>query len=119
MEFLNRLVASPVGAVGFLILAAFLEALGDSFFQTAFYRQTGVGRWLAIGAGGLILTAYGATVNLPKWDFGRLLGVYVAAFFVVAQLLNWVRFGQAPTSSIWAGGLLVVAGGVVVALGQR
>ncbi|MDR3724419.1 MAG: hypothetical protein P4K83_08035 [Terracidiphilus sp.] len=119
MQILNRLVANPAGAVAFLFLAAFLEAFGDSLFQTAFYRQTGAGRWLAIGLGGLVLTAYGATVNLPKWDFGRLLGVYVAAFFVLAQLLNWFRFGQPPTQSIWLGGVLVVAGGLVVALGQH
>jgi small multidrug resistance family-3 protein len=88
-------------------------------FQTAFYRQTGVGRWMAIGAGSVILAAYGASVNLPRWDFGRLLGVYVAAFFVVAQILNRVRFGQSPTPSIWAGGALVVLGGLVMAFGQR
>jgi drug/metabolite transporter superfamily protein YnfA len=119
MQILNRLVANPAGAVAFLFLAAFLEAFGDSMFQTAFYRQTGAGRWLAIGLGGLVLAAYGATVNLPRWDFGRLLGVYVAAFFVVAQVLNKVRFGQAPTLPIWVGGSLVVAGGLVMALWQR
>jgi small multidrug resistance family-3 protein len=119
MQTLNRVVASPAGAILFLCLAAFLEAFGDSLFQSAFYRQSGVGRWMAIGCGGLVLAAYGASVNLPRWDFGRLLGVYVAAFFVVAQILNRVRFGQSPTPSIWAGGALVVAGGLVMALGQR
>jgi small multidrug resistance family-3 protein len=116
MQILNRLVASPAGAILFLCIAAFLEALGDSLFQTAFYRQSGMGRWITIGLGGMVLAAYGASVNLPRWDFGRLLGVYVAAFFVVAQILNRVRFGQAPTPAIWAGGALVVSGGLVMAL---
>ena len=119
MQILNRIVANPVGAIFFLFLAAFLEAYGDSLFQTAFYRSTGMGRWVAITLGSVVLASYGASVNLPRWDFGRLLGVYVAAFFVVAQILNKVRFGQAPTTSIWLGGALIVAGGLVVALGAR
>lgn len=118
MQLLNRIVANPAGAIFFLFLAAFLEAFGDSLFQSAFYRQSGLGRWVAIVCGGLVLASYGASVNLPRWDFGRLLGVYVAAFFVVAQILNKVRFGQTPTPSIWLGGALVVAGGLVMALWQ-
>jgi hypothetical protein len=32
----------------------------------------------------------------------------------MAQLLNKVRFGQSPTTPIYAGGALIVAGGLVV-----
>ena len=62
-----------------------------------------------------MLAAYGSTVNVPRWDFGRLLGVYVALFFLMAQILNKVRFGQAPTVPIYAGGGLIVAGGLLMA----
>jgi small multidrug resistance family-3 protein len=115
MDFLNRLVANPVGALTVLTLAAFLEAWGDSFFQVGFYRSSGMGRVLALIAGAVVLASYGCVVNVPKWDFGKLLGVYVVLFFLMAQLLNRVRFGQSPTPPIYAGGALIVAGGLVVA----
>jgi drug/metabolite transporter superfamily protein YnfA len=119
METIDWLAESPAGAFLFLALAAFLEAFGDSCFQTAFYRSSGVGRVAALVSGAVVLAAYGSIVNLPRWDFGRLIGVYVVLFFVTAQVLNKVRFGQAPTLPIWVGGSLVVAGGLVMALWQR
>lgn len=116
MEWIDRMARSTPGALLFLVLAAFLEAFGDSLFQTGFYRTSGWTRGAVLAAGGLTLAAYGASVNLPRWDFGRLLGVYVVFFFVLAQVLNKVRFGQEPTLPIWVGGALIVAGGLVVAL---
>ena len=62
----------------------------------------------------VVLFAYGVTVNLPPWDFGRLLGVYVALFFLVAQLINWLAFGVTPGPRILAGGLLIIAGAMVI-----
>lgn len=118
MNLLDRLVANPVGTFVVLSLAAFLEAFGDSFFQTAFYRSSGIGRIGAIILGAVVLTSYGSVVNIPRWDFGKLLGLYVVLFFIVAQILNKVRFGQAPTTPIYLGGLLIVAGGLVIAFWQ-
>jgi small multidrug resistance family-3 protein len=115
MNTLNRLVAHPLGAAAALSLAAFLEVYGDSFFQTSFYRSSGVGRLAAFAAGVAVLAVYGSAVNVPRWDFGKLLGIYVALFFVMAQLVAKVRFGQSPTSPIYAGGALIVAGGLVIA----
>jgi small multidrug resistance family-3 protein len=115
MNIIDRLVANPLGAFGVLALAAFLEAYGDSFFQVSFYRSSGFGRVLAFVAGAAVLAAYGSVVNAPRWDFGKLLGVYVVLFFLMAQLLARVRFGQSPTPPIYAGGALIVAGGLVIA----
>lgn len=116
---LDRLVANPLGAVLVLSLAALLEAWGDSFFQVGFYRSSGAGRAGALLAGALVLAAYGSVVNVPQWDFGKLLGIYVVLFFVMAQVLARVRFGQTPTLPIWCGGSLIVAGGLVIALWKR
>ena len=115
MNLLDRFVANPLGAFATLALAAFLEAHGDSFFQAGFYRSTGAGRILSLLFGAIVLALYGTVVNVPRWDFGKLLGVYVVMFFLMAQLQNKLRFGQSPTPPIYAGGALIVAGGLVIA----
>lgn len=116
MSLLNRLVENPLGALSVLTIAAFLEAWGDSFFQAGFYRSSGLSRILMLIAGTGVLALYGSTVNLPRWDyFGKLLGVYVALFFLAAQLLSRLRFGQSPTPPIYVGGALIVTGGLVMA----
>lgn len=92
----------------------FFEAFGDSLFQAGLYRTTGVARVLSFSGGVGVLALYGLVVNLPRWDFGRLLGVYVVLFFLMAQILAKVRFNQSPTPPILLGGLLIVIGGLIV-----
>ena len=115
MNLLNRLVAHPLGAFSALVLAAYLEALGDSFFQVGIHRSSGVSRILPILLGTVVLALYGTVVNLPRWDFGKLLGMYVVLFFLMAQLQAKLRFGQSPTPPIYLGGALIVSGGLVIA----
>ena len=67
---------------------------------------------------GFILFAYGWTVNAPPWDFGRLLGLYVVFFFVIAQLLSWLVFKQVPSTAVLVGGTLIVVGGFVISLAK-
>jgi len=114
-NILDHVVAKPAGAFVILSFAAFLEALGDSFFQSGLYRASGATRTLFLVLGTLVLALYGLTVNTPRWDFGRLLGVYVVLFFLVAQTLAKVRFHQAPTLPIYVGGALIVCGGILIA----
>ena len=107
-----------VTAISFLLLAAALEAGGDALIRGALHRDSG-GMRLALFAGGAaILFAYGVTVNAPPWDFGRLLGAYVVCFFVTAQIISWLAFDQPPSSATLIGGLLIIAGGVIVFLGR-
>lgn len=119
MGFLDRMVSYPLGAFTVLAVAASLEAYGDSFFQQGFYRSSGLARALAILAGVAVLAAYGSMVNIPRWDFGRLIGIYVALFFLMAQVTNGVRFGRWPSPAILAGGALIVAGGAVIAVWDK
>jgi small multidrug resistance family-3 protein len=114
-SLLDRIVSYPAGAFLILALAALLEALGDSFFQASFYRSSGFGRIVWFLAGTAVLASYGSVVNIPRWDFGKLLGVYVVLFFVMAQILNKVRFQQSPTTPIYVGGTLIIAGGLIIA----
>lgn len=112
---LDRLVAHPLGLFVVLGLAAFLEAWGDSFFQISFYRSSGSGRMVTFLVGTLVLAGYGSFVNVPRWDFGKLLGLYVVLFFLMAQLLAKIRFGQSPTPPVYAGGACIVLGGLIIA----
>ena len=66
--------------------------------------------------GAISLVAYGLVVNLPKWDFGRLLGVYVAVFFIVAQAVGFVAYKEKLNPSIVIGGALIVSGGLLISL---
>ena len=116
-ELLDQIVAHRSGALVLLTLAAFFEAYGDSCFQSALYRSTGIARLLAFVGGAASLAIYGLVVNAPRWEFGRLLGAYVVLFFLLAQGVALVRFGQHPTVSIWLGGALFVAGGLIISVG--
>ncbi len=117
-NFLDQLAANPAGAFLLLISAAFLEAFGDSLFQTGLYRSTGWARATSFLLGAALLALYGFAVNLPHWNFGKLLGVYVVVFFLLAQILAKVRFNQAPTTPIYIGGSLIVAGGIIIAFSK-
>jgi small multidrug resistance family-3 protein len=106
--------AHPFGAFLVLTAAASLEVFGDSCFQSGLYRSSASSRVAWFLAGIVVLALYGLLVNLPQWDFGRLLGAYVALFFVQAQVVAALRFGQRPTLPIMVGGALIVAGGLVI-----
>ncbi len=113
-DLLNHLVAHRAGALFLLAVAAFLEAYGDSCFQSALYRASGMSRVLAFLGGAISLAAYGLVVNAPRWEFGKLLGVYVVLFFLLAQIVARVKFGQSPTLPILIGGALICAGGIII-----
>jgi hypothetical protein len=97
-----------------LTLAAALEAGGDALVRSGLHGTAPANRIGFMAAGAVVLFSYGVSVNLPSWDFGRLLGVYVALFFVVAQLINLFAFGMKPNLPIYAGGLLIVSGGLLI-----
>ena len=115
-DFLNQIVANRSGALVVLLMAAFLEAYGDSCFQAGLYRSSGSSRALAFLVGAASLASYGLVVNVPHWNFGRLLGVYVVLFFLCAQVIARVKFGQKPSMAVMAGGALITAGGLVISI---
>lgn len=93
-----------------LVLAAALEVGGDALVRSGLRGGNAIGLVL----GGIVLFSYGLTVNLPKWDFGRLLGVYIALFFVVAQCVAYFYYHEKVKLPMLAGGALIVAGGMVM-----
>jgi small multidrug resistance family-3 protein len=97
-----------------LFVAAVLEAGGDALVRVGLHSSTLSNRLVLFLAGAVVLFAYGVAVNAPPWDFGKLLGVYVTLFFVVAQAINLIFFHVRPDPPILAGGALIVAGGLVI-----
>ncbi len=108
---MNTPLAFPI-----LLLAAFLEAAGDALVRTGLHSESVASRLSLFVAGAGMLFAYGLTVNAPPWDFGKLLGVYVALFFVVAQVINLLVFGVRPSLPVLIGGVMISGGGLVMTL---
>ncbi len=97
-----------------LILAAALELGGDAAVRRGLVESAWL--WLVLGA--VTLVGYGFVVNLNRSiEFGRLMGLYIAVFFVTSQVVSFAFFGERPSLSLLAGGALIVAGGVVIQLG--
>jgi drug/metabolite transporter superfamily protein YnfA len=103
--------------VSLLVVAALLEAGGDALVRLGLRSSAGVPRLLYFLAGAAVLFFYGCAVNTPPWDFGRLLGLYVVFFFLVAQVVSWLVFHQKPSPAVLIGGAFIAVGGIVISLG--
>src|SRR5881275_2854295 len=102
-----------------LLVAAVLEAGGDALVRSGIHASASGTRLLFWLTGGLVLFTYGYVVNAPPWDFGRLLGIYVVFFFVVAQVISWAVFDQKPDRLVIVGGSFIVLGGLIMSAGSR
>ena len=112
-DFMNLVTAYLL-----LLMAVVLEAAGGALVRVGLHSPGTVTRIGLFAAGAAVLFSYGLAVNSPPLDFGKLLGVYVTLFFVVAQVINLIFFHVRPDASIFVGGALIVAGGLVITLWQ-
>jgi len=99
----------------FFILAAVLEVGGDAIIRTGLRKSS----FAYIIAGCLGLGCYGLMVNMVKWDFSKLIGVYVAFFALVSILVGRYVFSETIPLSTWVGLSLIMAGGLVIQFGSR
>ncbi len=95
------------------IAAATLEVAGDAVIRKGLRGSV---IWFII-AGFLMLGGYGVVVNTVKWDFSRLLGVYVAVFAVVSVLAGRFVFRETIPTATWLGLAIIVVGGAVIQAG--
>jgi small multidrug resistance family-3 protein len=98
----------------FLIAATTLEASGDAIVRLAIYDHVGAYRMALFAAGAVLLLGYGTLLNLAPFEFGHVVGIYIATLFVIWQIINFVFFRTMPTVPIIVGGALVVAGGAII-----
>ena len=96
-----------------LILAAVFEVGGDALIR----RGLRLNGWPQIVAGCAILASYGVIVNLVKWDFSKLLGVYVAFFAITGVLWGLLGFHEHVPASTWLGLAIIAVGGLVIQFG--
>ena len=94
-----------------LVVAAALEVGGDALVRIGL-----TGPRYIMAAGGLTLFTYGVLVNKSGLDFNRLMGVYIAIFFVVSQVVSLILFKQVPDDRILLGGGFIVTGGLLIVL---
>ena len=100
-----RLVAALIGA-------AVLEAGGNALVRQGLLRAW----WPLLAAGVVKLGLYGLLVNQSglNFEFGRLMGCYIVAFFVVSQILAALIFRDLPSVRMLVGGTLILAGGLII-----
>lgn len=95
--------------------AAILEVAGDAVVRKGLRGASLIG----VCAGCVTLAAYGVVVNVIKWDFSKLLGVYVAVFAVVAVLFGRVVFREDVPTTTWLGLGVIIFGGLIIQFGSR
>src|SRR6201995_5851394 len=97
-----------------LIVATGLEVTGDALIRKGLYDHAGVWRIALFLAGMALLTGYGTFLNLAPLEFGQAVGLCIATLFLVGQVVTNFTFGALPTLPILLGGVLIVAGGLIV-----
>ena len=93
---------------------ALLEVIGDAVVRRGLRGGSTV--WILLGCA--TLAFYGVVVNLVKWDFSKLLGVYVGFFAVVSILVGRFAFRESVPATTWCGLALIVIGGLIIQLGR-
>ena len=98
-----------------LLVAATFEIGGLAAMRRGL---AGAPAWLGLGLA--LLAAYGLVVNTDRAiAFGRLMGVFIAVFFLVSQVLGAIMFAERPSLGLVLGGGLIVAGGLLIQLTGR
>jgi len=100
---------------GIFLAAAVMEVAGDAIIRKGL-RGGGA---LLIALGFLVLGGYGIVVNTVRWDFSKLLGVYVCVFALVSILAGRFVFKEIIPLSTWIGLAIIMAGGAVIQFGTR
>ena len=95
--------------------AAILEVGGDAVVRKGLRGNS----LLIILTGCAMLGSYGVVVNTVKWDFSKLLGVYVAVFAVTSILFGRFVFKETLPYSTRIGLLVIVCGAMIIQFGNR
>jgi len=95
--------------------AAILEVGGDAVVRKGLRGSN----LMIIMVGFAVLGSYGVVVNMVKWDFSKLLGVYVAIFALISILFGRFVFEENIPNSTWIGLSVIICGGMIIQFGDR
>jgi small multidrug resistance family-3 protein len=95
--------------------AALLEVGGDAIIRKGL-RGSGL---IMILSGAAMLGCYGVIVNTVKWDFSKMLGVYVAIFALVSVLFGKSLFKENIPGSTWIGLVVIICGALIIQFGNK
>lgn len=96
------------------IAAALLEVGGDAAVRCGLRGRSVI--WILLGCASL--ACYGLVVNSVKWDFSRLLGVYVGLFAALSVIVGRFAFRESIPGTTWCGLALIILGGLIIQLGH-
>jgi drug/metabolite transporter (DMT)-like permease len=95
--------------------AAILEVGGDAVVRKGLRG----GSLIFIIIGVTMLGGYGLVVNMVKWDFSKLLGVYIAVFALIGQLFGHFVFQEKIPIANWIGLIVIIGGGTIIQFGDK
>ena len=98
-----------------LLAAAVLEIGGDAVVRKGLRRSNVA----VVLAGCTALGCYGVVVNTVKWDFSKLLGVYVAVLAPVSVLFGRFVLKEHVPCSTWIGLAVIVLGAMIIQFGSN
>lgn len=100
--------------LAFVLLATIFEVSGDAIIRKCIYNYVGASRAIFFVLGAILLFCYGFCLNLAPVEFGQLAGIYIATLFIVWQIINYISFQTLPTLPVTIGGILIIAGGLII-----
>jgi drug/metabolite transporter superfamily protein YnfA len=95
--------------------AAILEVCGDAIVRKGLRGNN----LIIILTGCAVLGSYGIIVNTVKWDFSKLLGVYVAIFALISILFGRFILKENIPNTTWLGLIIIICGGLLIQFGNR
>src|SRR5579871_5818328 len=101
--------------IAFLIAATAFEVSGDAIVRLGLGSRVMAAKGAFFLAGAACLFIYGLCLNLAPLPFHRVVGIYIATLFLMWQLISFLFFRSLPSLPVIVGGVLIVAGGLVVA----
>lgn len=95
--------------------AAILEVGGDAVVRKGLRGSN----LIIIMIGCAMLGFYGVVVNTVKWDFSKLLGVYVAIFALISILFGRFVFKENIPNTTWIGLMIIICGAMIIQFGNK
>jgi drug/metabolite transporter superfamily protein YnfA len=94
----------------FLVLAITMEICGDASIRIGLRGH----KPLSFIVGAALVICYGITVSFPTWNFSRTMGVYIAVFFIISQIIARLMLHESIRLPVIVGGIFILSGGLII-----